>query len=275
MKCPKCQGRPALKPVDLIGDVEVDFCEACEGMYFQKGEMGTYLHFSKDLPNYKDLLAKAAPSCDCPECGKKMKELAYVPGKDLLVDLCEACGGVWLDGGEAKQAKSIADAQDDRKLRLLRSIWEMRSQVRGTAPLRCPKCATPSVNPFSTSEQCTLDMCDRCNGCWFDAGEIAQYFELSKDVPDLDKALKSATPTKYACPKCKGATLVEFEYSAIELASGRLRVDYCRSCKGIWLDPGEVVSLECLATKLESPGSRLGRAIKELHDKGYVLVGMG
>ncbi len=272
MNCPKCAGKE-LKPQDLIGGVEVDFCEACEGMYFEKGEMGCYLQFSKDIPNHKDLMKAATPSCKCPECGGQMKELKYVPDKELFIDLCESCGGVWLDGGEAKDAKAVAAAQGDRKVRLLRSIWEMRAQVRGTMPKKCPKCKSPSINQFNTSEDCTLDMCDRCNGCWFEKGEVAQYFELSKDVPDLQKALATATPTDCDCPACKGVKLVEFEYSQLELASGKLLVDYCKQCEGIWLDPGEVVSLECLSTKLESPGSRLGRALKELHDKGYVFMG--
>jgi len=272
MNCPKCQSAP-LAPLDLLGGIEVDHCSQCDGIYFQKGEMGSYLRFANDVPGYKDLLKSAKPSCTCPECGKQMKELQYVPGEQLLVDHCEACGGVWLDGGETVSVKKIADKQDDRRIRLMRGIWEMRSKVKGVKTMVCPRCKTPSINEFSTGEGVTLDMCDRCNGCWFEKGEVATYFELSQDIPELQKALATARPTDSRCPRCVGAPLVELEYSQIKLSTGKLKVDYCKKCEGLWLDKGEVSSLEGLSTVMESPGARLGRAVKELMDKGYVVMG--
>jgi len=271
MHCPKCKGRP-LKTVELLGGIEVDACDACNGMYFEQGEMGAYLQFSKDIPNYKDLLGGARPSCACPQCQKQMKELKYIPGKDLLVDYCEGCGGVWLDGGELDDAKGIADAQDDRKVRLMRAIWQMRAEVRGDKLMICPKCKSPTVQEFMTGEGVTLDMCDRCKGSWFEKGELADICELAEDVPDLPRALSTAKPTGFGCPRCKGEKLVEMEYSQIVLASGKLLVDFCKKCRGIWVDKGEMVQLECLASKSGSPGSRLGLTVKRLMDKGYVPV---
>jgi len=214
----------------------------------------------------------ARASCTCPECGAKMKELKYVPDKELFVDLCESCGGVWLDGGEVGDAQQIADAQDQTKVRLLRAIWEMRASVRGEELLSCPKCRKPSVTGFKTGEDVTVDMCEHCNGTWFEKGEIASYFELSVDIPDKKAALATAEPTGLKCPRCKTVELMEMEYSQVSLESGKLMVDYCPTCEGIWLDKGEILSLECLSTKLESPGARLGRAVRELLDKGYVLM---
>lgn len=269
MKCPRCAGRE-LAAMDLLGGIEVDACSTCNGMFFEQGEMGTYLKFSKDVPNHKELLAAGTPGCTCPACKAQMKEIRYVPGKDLLVDLCEGCGGVWLDGGEVDDAQAIADAQDDRKVRLMRAIWEMRAQVRGEAPLSCPKCKSPSVHEFRTGEDVTIDLCDRCGGSWFQKGELADACELAQDFPDKAAAMKTARPTAFTCPRCKGEKLVEVDYSAIELASGRLKVDYCKKCEGIWVDKGEMVALECIATKTGTPGSRLGMTVKRLRDKGYV-----
>ena len=269
MNCPRCSGE-ALKPVELLGGIEVDACDKCNGMYFEKGEMGAYLKFSKDVPNYKDLLKNAPVGVTCPECSAQMKELKYIPGKDLLVDYCETCGGVWLDGGEIQEAEAIADAQDDRKIRLMRAIWQMRAEVRGENILKCPKCKTPTVHEFYTGEGVTLDLCDRCKGSWFEKGELADACELAEDIPDLQVALSTAKPTDYICPHCKGEKLVELEYSQIATASGKLLVDYCKKCQGIWVDKGEMVQLECLASKLGTPGSRLGITVKRLMDKGYV-----
>jgi|GEM_PF-619671 len=272
MNCPKCPS-VRLEPFELLGKVSVDHCPSCDGMYFQKGEMGTYLKFSTDVPNYKDLLKAAAFSCICPECSGRMKELKYVPGEDLTIDLCDRCGGIWLDGQEIRTMESIASKQDDPKVRLMRGIWALRAKVRGERALTCPKCRTDTVFEFRTGEDVAIDMCDRCNGSWFDKGEVATFFELSKDVPNLEKSIATSVATSHPCPKCPGEKLIEFDYCQIELRSGRLRVDYCRRCGGLWLDKGEICSLEGLSTVLESPGSRLGRAVKELRDKGYVSVG--
>ncbi len=270
-KCPRCRTHPELKPVMIPGRIEVDLCGECRGMYFDKGEMGRYLQLSKDVPNYKKLLEEAPESVECPGCGARMKEIPYVPGKDLKVDVCTACGGVWMDAGEIGRAKEIADAQEDMKIRAMRAIWEMRRELHGeTFEMTCPKCGTPTVHDFNTSEGVVLDMCDRCKGVWFDKGEIARYAELSSDLPDAEQALKSARPTPYKCPKCSEG-LVEIEYSAIELPSGKLLVEYCKACGGFWFDGGEVGKLETLSTLVESPASRLGRAVKEMEELGFLV----
>lgn len=270
--CPKCPGETALTTQTLLDKVEVDYCPACGGIYFDEGEVGAVLQLSKDIPNYKDLLAAAPASCPCPGCKATMKDVRYVPDKDLHVDLCEACGGVWMDRGEIREAKQVADAQEHTKLRLLRSVWDMRNAVKGDS-LPCPNCKAATVHAFNTSEDVDLDMCDRCSGVWFEKGEIAKYMEMGQDNPDIQASLATATETDKGCPACKGSKLVEFDYAAIETPEGKLRVDYCKGCEGYWLDAGEILNLEYLSTQLESPGHRLGRAIKELHDDGYMIFG--
>ena len=40
--CPACEGRPALIRVD-VGAFGVDFCQRCDGMFFDPGELGPIL----------------------------------------------------------------------------------------------------------------------------------------------------------------------------------------------------------------------------------------
>jgi Zn-finger nucleic acid-binding protein len=110
-----------------------------------------------------------------------------------------------------------------------------------------------------------VDFCSDCKGVWFERGELARMVELSRDVPDIQDALRTARTTDLCCPRCKSG-LKEIRYTKLNA----LLVDYCASCEGLWLDAGELSTVEGLATVLESAGSRLGRALKQLHDEGYV-----
>lgn len=134
--------------------------------------------------------------------------------------------------------------------------------------MRCPKCAG-SLHGVDSREGVTLDFCDGCKGLWFEAGEVASYFELTSDVPDLDTARATQTSSAWSCPKCSTA-LVSFRYGA----PGDLVVDRCLSCGGIWLDRGEVPALERLSAHLESPKSRLLVTMRRARDAGYVVLGV-
>jgi Zn-finger nucleic acid-binding protein len=70
------------------------------------------------------------------------------------------------------------------------------------------------------------------------------------------------------CPRCAQASLVELPYMAGEA----LRVDWCPSCRGAWLDAGELPKVELLATRFESYVSRLQRTISELQQAGYSIL---
>jgi Zn-finger nucleic acid-binding protein len=49
--------------------------------------------------------------------------------------------------------------------------------------MKCPSCegALAEID----NEGVTLDFCSGCKGIWFDRGEVGEYFELSRDLPDL------------------------------------------------------------------------------------------
>lgn len=134
--------------------------------------------------------------------------------------------------------------------------------------MECPKCQG-EMKEIDSSEGVTLDFCGSCHGLWFDLGEVADYFELSVDIPDLDTTNATKTKTSLVCPKCK-ELLEELRYSALD----RLLVDRCPGCGGIFLDKGEVPMLERLSARLESPKSRIVRTVKGLSSKGFHLLGI-
>jgi Zn-finger nucleic acid-binding protein len=103
---------------------------------------------------------------------------------------------------------------------------------------QCPKCDVElkpeSIGPVE------VDECPSCKGIWFDKDELRQAkdstdsdlnwmdFEIWKHA---DQFKSKACPRK--CPAC-GEPLVTLEYGASAVA-----IDYCKACKGTWLDRDE------------------------------------
>lgn len=134
--------------------------------------------------------------------------------------------------------------------------------------MNCPKCSG-DLSPLGTAEGVELDFCSGCNGMLFDHGEVAEYFELSKDIPALHADLKSqARRTEIKCPKC-GGDWVEIPYTLED----NLLVDLCLKCGAVWLDKGEFPKLEKIAVRLEDPKSKLLRATKLVERRGYKILG--
>ena len=55
----------------------------------------------------------------CPKCGMALNEITF---RDVRIDKCMACGGVWLDGGELDQI--AAGEPDDGLLRRFSGIFK-------------------------------------------------------------------------------------------------------------------------------------------------------
>lgn len=100
--------------------------------------------------------------------------------------------------------------------------------------MNCPKCRH-ELSEFSTKDGVVIDVCDGCQGVWFDRGEMAAYADLARDVPDLQKVWNNASTTRNPCPRCR-TNLEEMQYSAQD----PLLIDRCPACGGIWLDSGEL-----------------------------------
>lgn len=133
--------------------------------------------------------------------------------------------------------------------------------------MKCPKC-TGNIAPIGTSEGVELDFCDGCFGVLFDQGEVAEYFELSKDIPDLTTDLKQARRTDFTCPKC-GGNWIEIPYAPGE----NLVIDLCTKCGAVWLDKGEFPKLEKIAAGIGDPQSKLLKAVKLVETRGYQVIG--
>ena len=107
-------------------------------------------------------------SIKCPKCGHGMDEITY--GKDLAIDRCTHCKGLWFDTGEAERLKSMwmgdaldtGDAEDGKK-------WDAVEDIA------CPRCAkdmekvSDPIQPHIWYETCSE------HGTFMDAGEFTDF----------------------------------------------------------------------------------------------------
>ena len=114
---------------------------------------------------------------DCPKCGAHMELIDY---RGVEIDRCTACGGIWLDAVEPEQLRARAGAES------IDTGSEIRGEIMNdTDEVDCPRCRTPLVRRPGPGEL-ELDVCPRCHGTYFDAGEFRSFKSVS-----LDELLKS------------------------------------------------------------------------------------
>jgi uncharacterized protein len=107
----------------------------------------------------------------CPRCSSPLTRLR-IGGVDT--DLCESCGGVWLDRLELSRFKDPDSVFGDALVAQLSQI--PAALIDRAARLRCPR--HPGVvmlrRAFSRTIPLQIDECPECGGLWLDAGELAQ-----------------------------------------------------------------------------------------------------
>ena len=113
MKCPADQA--AMRLIEDKG-ISLDWCELCDGIWLDAGELTRLAQTASDMPNLpppaKEARKKASNGrVTCPRCQQLMEELPYNEGTAFLVDRCTRCRGLWLERGELQK---IYDEQRQR-----------------------------------------------------------------------------------------------------------------------------------------------------------------
>jgi len=107
--------------------------------------------------------------------------------------------------------------------------------------MKCPACSN-TLRAVKVGE-ITVDVCDPgCGGIWFDSHELKQVDEHHEAAgEDLLKIKKDPSITidhsqKRACPRCDNVIMMRHFMSV----KNDVEIDECASCRGIWLDAGEL-----------------------------------
>lgn len=114
MNCPKCGTAELFRgKMKRAPDVELDGCQKCGGLWFDKGELGAVLgpvaRQRAQIPGH----AKVNPRQRCPRCGDALAWFCF-PGTTTVIDACRSCQGVWIDAGEAKSLQAALESSPDQ-----------------------------------------------------------------------------------------------------------------------------------------------------------------
>lgn len=102
MNCPKCQSAKLTE--FKVEGVAVDRCGDCTGIWFDAVELSQLL--AEDARQVAALTRGASDqSLDqkrgrCPRDGADLLRMFSAIDRDVVLDACADCHGIWLDGGE-------------------------------------------------------------------------------------------------------------------------------------------------------------------------------
>lgn len=115
MNCPKCGNTLATKTVKTAasGSIEVDLCETCGGVYFDRGEVNRITKTDADrLSNTHTHGVMHDGTNRCPKCGASLERYwgESVPS-DVYVLRCPDCSGTWFTQDELEKFKEAQSAK--------------------------------------------------------------------------------------------------------------------------------------------------------------------
>lgn len=113
----------------------------------------------------------------CPNCDNELIPAKY---KDLDLDKCPGCAGMWFDLKELDDLEDTAFSDDESKGSL---VWDKKQSER-----KCPKCNKEMVKFNYRLDNLELEYCEDMHGYWLDKGEEERVTdEMKKRIDQLDK----------------------------------------------------------------------------------------
>ena len=119
---------------------------------------------------------------ECPRCFVGLTQETIKKGIwKVEVDICQSCGGLYLDKGELMTLTNN---------RPLHHLTTKNLGIDSDSELLCPSCG--SLMDIESAEGTNIDVCLNCNGVWLDKNEL-----VSLRAADPSK-MKELSPEKLA-----------------------------------------------------------------------------
>lgn len=110
----------------------------------------------------------------CPHCHVALLILHF---KNVEVDFCQRCHGIWFDAGELEELlENTGAVSDDPLLEFQNPILYPPQKSK----LLCPRCDLPldEILVDKNKVQLKLNRCSRNHGLWFDTNELQQLLSM-------------------------------------------------------------------------------------------------
>lgn len=119
MNCPACDH---VLTAHTVGDLTVDVCEdGCAGIWLDNFELEKVdeRHESAgeallDVAGDPSVRPSGRDDYRCPKCDVPMARHFFTVKREIEVDECPTCAGVWLDGGELAALREQFETAGDR-----------------------------------------------------------------------------------------------------------------------------------------------------------------
>jgi Zn-finger nucleic acid-binding protein len=105
----------------------------------------------------------------CPNC---KKDMIVVEHRQIELDYCPSCEGVWFDAGELDLL--LQSAKLDNPARLMEEILNSPAVKEGRKERKCPICGRGMQERATGEPAINIDICRQGDGIWFDGGEVQQ-----------------------------------------------------------------------------------------------------
>lgn len=122
----------------------------------------------------------------CPICSC---ELRKIKSKNVIIDVCRNCSGIWFDSGELQLfLQQIIESPDitpeSTRLFTPRHVETSHPSVQENRV--CPKCSVVMKTfNYAYDSNVFLDKCQNCDGIWAEAGEVKQIARFLKKDPKV------------------------------------------------------------------------------------------
>jgi len=104
----------------------------------------------------------------CPKCKGVMEEATY--GRNMTIDRCVECRGIWFDTGEAEKLKGkwMSDFLDSGDVK----TGKVNNKI---TDINCPRCSVEMTHVKDMEQpHIGYEICEE-HGMYFDAGEFTDY----------------------------------------------------------------------------------------------------
>jgi uncharacterized protein len=116
----------------------------------------------------------------CPVCNQDMIVVEY---RQIEIDYCFKCSGIWFDKGELELLSGTAGHGDNG----LPTLDGLAKENRSHSERKCPICRKKMQETPLGEPAIHIDICRQGDGIWFDGGELQLLLKQIASGPLADK----------------------------------------------------------------------------------------